>query len=147
MHVLDLQTKAKPLLGRIKHYWFENERTGLKRTRFHRIEVQFEPFDSGLGYVEQPETTSLVVEWLAVDIEDPAHLAGVTASSDSAPDMEASIYLGSAHNWFNVSILTISQYGADFLVACCGTVEFENERVARNESFSLQARATYAGAA
>lgn len=144
---MNLQAKARPLPGRIEHYWFENERIGLKKTRFHRIEVPFEPFDSGLSYVSQPETTSLVVEWLALDIQDPADLAGVRVSSDSAPEMEASIYLGSAHNWFKVFNLTIETSGADFLVTCCGTVEFENEGVARNEPFSLQARATYAGEA
>jgi hypothetical protein len=88
-----------------------------------------------------------VVEWLALDIADPAQLAGVNVSSESAPNMEVSIYLGSAHNWFQISNLTISQDGAGFLVACHGTVEFENEGVARNESFSLRARATYVGEA
>jgi hypothetical protein len=144
---MNLQAKARPLSGRIEHYWFQNERIGLKKTRFHRIEVPFEPFDSGLSYVSQPETTSLVVEWLALDIQDPADLSGVCVSSETAPEMEASIYLGSAHNWFKVSNLTIDRDGADFLVACHGTVDFENEGVARNEPFSLKARATYAGEA
>lgn len=147
MHMMNLQAKARPLLGRIEHYWFENEHIGLKRTRFHRIEIPFEPFDSGLEYVRQPESTSLMVEWLALDIADPSHLAGVVVSSDSAPDMEASIYLGSAHNWFRISNLALSQDGAVFSIACQGIVEFENEGVAKNEPFSLQAKATYAGEA
>jgi len=144
---MNLQAKARPLVGRIEHYWFENEHIGLKRTRFHRIEIPFEPFDSGLSYVSQPETTSLMVEWLVLDIEDPAHLAGINVSSESAPDMEASIYLGSAHNWFQISNLTVSQDGSEFLVFCQGTVEFEGEGVARNEPFRIQAKATYVGEA
>ena len=147
MHIMNLQAKARPVLGRIEHYWFENEHIGLKRTRFHCIEIPFEPFDSGLDYVSQPESTSLVVEWLALDIADPSQLAGVVVSSESAPDMEASIYLGSAHNWFRISHLALSQDGAVFSIACHGMVEFENEGVAKNEHFSLQARATYAGEA
>ncbi|MGQ0801440.1 MAG: hypothetical protein ACT4NL_15185 [Pseudomarimonas sp.] len=147
VHIMNLQAKARPLLGRIEHYWFENEHIGLKKTRFHRIEIPFEPFDSGLSYVSQPEATSLVVEWLVLDIEDPGRLTGVEVTSESAPEMEASIYLGSAHNGFRIDNLSISPEGTDFLVTCHGMVEFENEGVARNESFSLQARATYAGEA
>jgi hypothetical protein len=144
---VNLQAKARPLPGRIEHYWFENEHTGLKRTRFHRIEIPFEPFDSGLSYVHQPESTSLVVEWLVLDVEDPGQLDGIRVSSASAPMMEASIYLGAAHNWFQISALTISGDGSDFAVVCEGTVEFENEGVAGNETFSLKAKAKYVGEA
>ena len=147
MDIVNLQAKARPLMGRIEYYWFENEHTGLKRTRFHRIEIPFEPFDSGLSYVSQPEATSLVIEWLILDIEDPARLDGVRVSSASAPDMEASIYLGSAHNWFRISDLTLRRDDGHFLVTCQGTVEFENEGVAKNEPFKLEAQAMYAGEA
>lgn len=148
MMIMDLQAKVRPLIGRIEHYWFENEHIGLKPTRFHRIEIPFEPFDSGLTYVEQPETTSLVVDWLVLDIEDPAKLDGVNVSAASAPKMEASIYLGAAHNWFRISALAISGNGVDFLfsVLCEGIVEFENEGVAKNEPFRLVAQAKYVGA-
>jgi len=144
---INLQSKARPLTGRIEHYWFENEHIGLKKTRFHRILIPFEPFDSGLTHVSQPESTSLVVEWLALEVEDPSRLGGVKISSASAPDMEASIYLGAAHNWFQISDLSLSEDGADFLVHCTGTVQFENEGVARNERFTLNARAQYVGEA
>jgi hypothetical protein len=147
MDIVNLQSKVRPLTGRIEHYWFENERIGLKKTRFHRIEIPFEPFDSGLDYVSQPESTSLVVEWLVLNIEDPSALGGVRVSAASAPSMEATIYLGSAHNWFQIAELTLSLDGEEFVVACVGTVEFENEGVAKNEPFSLHARARYAGEA
>ncbi len=147
MNIVNLQAKARPLTGRIEHYWFENKRIGLKRTRFHRIEIPFEPFDSGLEYVSQPESTSLVVEWLVLNVEDPARLGGVRVSAASAPDMEASIYLGGAHNWFQIDDLSLAEDGADFLVRCAGTVQFENEGVAKNERFNLSARARYVGEA
>ena len=147
MDIVNLQAKARPLTGRIEHYWFENERIGLKKTRFHRIVIPFEPLDSGLDYVRQPESTSLVVEWLVLDIEDPSQLGGVRVSAASAPSMEATIYLGSAHNWFHITDLSLSQEGEGFSVSCVGTVEFENEGVAKNEPFSLQAKAKYAGEA
>jgi hypothetical protein len=144
---INLQSRARPLTGRIEHYWFENEKIGLKKTRFHRIQIPFEPFDSGLNYVSQPESTSLVVEWLALEVEDPSRLGGIQISAASAPDMEASIYLGAAHNRFQISDLSFSEDGADFLVHCQGTVQFENEGVARNEQFTLDARAKYVGEA
>ena len=97
--------------------------------------------------MSQPETTSLVVEWLVLSVEDPARLGGIEVSAESAPDMEASIYLGSAHNWYQISDLSLSEDGADFFVHCEGTVEFENEGVARNEPFTLHARAKYVGEA
>src|SRR5262245_4494215 len=132
MHIMNLQDKARPLLGRIEHYWFENAHIGLKRTRFHRIEIPFEPFNSGLDYVSQPESTSLVVDWLVLGIDDPSQLGGVVVTPESAPGMEASIYLGAVHNWFQIARLSVSQDGAGFVVACNGAVEFENERVAKN---------------
>lgn len=30
MNVIDLQSKAGPVAGRIEHYWFENAHTGLR---------------------------------------------------------------------------------------------------------------------
>jgi hypothetical protein len=145
--IVNLQAKVRPLPGRIAHYWFENERIGLKRTRFHRIVIPFEPFNSGLSYVSQPESTSLVVEWLVLDVTDPGNLAGIKVSAESAPRMEATIYLGSAHNWFHISNLSLLQDGQIFSVSCDGTVEFENEGVAKNETFSLKATARYVGEA
>ena len=147
MDIINLQAKVRPLPGRIAHYWFENERIGLKKTRFHRIEIPFEPFNSGLSYVPQPESTSLVVEWLELDVPDPGNLAGVRVSAESAPSMEATIYLGAAHNWFHISSLSLSQDGPIFSISCNGTVDFENEGVAKNEAFSLKASARYIGEA
>jgi hypothetical protein len=58
VETIRLQAKARPLEGTIEHYWFENEHVGLARTLFHRICIPFEPFDSGLDYVAQPERSS-----------------------------------------------------------------------------------------
>ena len=147
MDRINLQDKAQPLEWRISHYWFENEHIGLKRTRFHRIQIPFEPFNSGLDYVEQPESTSLVIEWLVLPVADPAKLEGVHVSASTAPVMEASIYLGGAHNWMHVSELSFQSDGVDYLVACKGIVQFENEGVGETEPFSFAARAKYVGEA
>ncbi len=147
MDVIDLQTKARPVLGRIEHYWFENATTGLKRTLFHRIVVPFEPFDSGLGYVSQPESTELVVEWVNLGLADPSDLDGVVIAMGTTPDVEASIYLGAAHNWTDLKELHLSREGDAYRLRCRATVEFENEGVARNAPFEFEAIAKYVGEA
>ena len=48
MDVIGLQEKARPRVGTIEHYWFENPHVGLPLTLFHRIIIPLEPFDSGL---------------------------------------------------------------------------------------------------
>lgn len=145
MDVIDLQTKARPGLGRIEHYWFENPNIGLHRTLFHRIVIPFEPFDSGLKYVSQPESTELVVEWINLGLANPSDLDGVVISMGTTSDVEASIYLGAAHNCADLKELRLTREGDSYRIRCRATVEFENEGVAQNEAFEFQARAKYLG--
>jgi hypothetical protein len=145
MHVVDLQSKAHPMVGRIEHYWFENENTGLKRTLFHRIVIPFAPFDSGLDYVEQPESTELVVEWIDLGLADPADLDGVVIEMGVTPHVEASIYIGWAHNWADIKELRLVKEGERYRVRCRAVIEFENESVAQNEPFEFEATARYIG--
>jgi hypothetical protein len=144
---IGLKTKARPLEGTIEHYWFENEHVGLARTLFHRIRIPFEPFDSGLDYVSQPEETELVVEWINLGLDDPAALDGVEIAMGQTPDVEASIYLGAAHNWYQIERLTLVREGSGYRVASVGTVEFAREGVANDEPFAFEAMAVYRGAA
>jgi hypothetical protein len=147
VETISFQSKARPLEGTIEHYWFENELVGLARTLFHRIRIPFEPFDSGLDYVEQPEQTELVVEWINLGIDDPAALDGVEIAMGQTPDVEASIYLGAAHNWYQIEKLTLTRDGSRYRVAIVGTIEFAREDVARDERFEFEAIAVYRGAA
>lgn len=147
METIGLQAKARPLEGTIEHYWFENEHVGLARTLFHRIRIPFEPFDSGLGYVHQPEQTELVIEWITLGLDDPAEIDGVEIAMGHTPDVEASIYLGSAHNWYQIEKLTLIRYGSRYRVTSVGVVEFSREGVANNEPFAFEAMAVYRGGA
>jgi hypothetical protein len=147
MATIDLKAKARPLEGTIEHYWFENKHTGLPRTLFHRICIPFEPLDSGLGYVAQPEHTELVVEWIKLGLDDPAALDGVEIVMGPTPNAEASIYLGAAHNWYRIDKLTLTRDGSRFRVASAGVVKFSREGVASDEPFTLDAVAVYLGAA
>lgn len=147
MDVIGIQAKARPLVGSIEHYWFENPHVGLSRTRFHRIVIPFEPFDSGLEYVTQPERTKLVVDWIELDLDDPSRLDSVTISADRPKGVEASIYLGHRHNWTDLHRLTLRGEGTRFTVECEATIDFEFEGVAQNERFEFKAYAIYLGEA
>ena len=147
MEIIGLQRKARPLEGAIEHYWFKNENVGLASTLFHRIRIPFAPFDSGLDYVPQPESTELVVEWINLGLDDPAALDGVEIAMGRTTDVEASIYLGAAHNWYQIEKLTLTREGSRYRVVSEGTVEFTREGVGQDERFVLEAWAVYRGAA
>jgi hypothetical protein len=139
MDKIDIQKKAKPQTGRIEKYLFENETIGLKKTLFHRIYIPLLPFDSGLDYVEQPEETEIVFEWFSLNLKDPDNLNGLDLNHKNYPDAEASIYVGSAHNWCNINHLIISKIKEEiYQLKIDIEIDFEAEGVALNESFVFQ---------
>ena len=148
MKIIDLQRKTKAKEGTIEFYWFKNESIGLMNTRFHRITIPLEAFDSGFDYVDQPENTELVIDWIKLDVDDPSLLDGLEISSESIEDVEASIYIGSAHNWTNIRSLRLKEivpnkYELDGSVV----VEFEKAHVAKNEEFLFKTTALFMGEA
>ena len=139
MKKINLQKKSKPKHGSIETYWFENKNIGLKNTLFHRVTIPLEAFDSGLEYVEQPEETELVCEWYKLDLQDPKELDGLDLSFENYPDAEASIYLGSAHNWCKIEKSSlIKMKENEYSVSGSILIEFENEGVAKNELFNFE---------
>jgi hypothetical protein len=147
MDTIGLQQKAKPLEGTISCRWFENEQIGLARTLFHSVEIPFEPFDSGLDYVSQPEKTSLVVDWADLKLDDPSDLDEINLAMDKHEGVEASIYLGSAHNWAQLDRFLLKREGDRYRIECSALVEFENEGVAENERFEFSTFARFIGGA
>jgi hypothetical protein len=145
--IINLQGKTRPLTGYVEHYWFENENIGLLRTRFHRVVIPFEPFNSGLEYAAQPESTELVVEWAKLNLDDPSDLDGVDLAMNKIEGIEASIYLGAAHNWTHLERFKLTKTEAGFNVSCVGMIEFENEGVGKNEMLEFETDAVYRGEA
>lgn len=146
MDVIDLQSKAVPKRGKIEAYWFENEYVGLARTLFHRIYLPFEPMDTGLEYVGQPEATEICYEWLTLGLEDQSALDGMDLSSKNYPEAEASICIGAAHNPIEFDQFTLKEVEPGlFKIAAKMTVLIEFEGVARNELFSLDTDARFKG--
>ena len=146
MKAFDLQSKTIPRRGRIEAYWFENENIGLDRTLFHRIYLPFEPVDSGLEYLPQPETTEICYEWLALGLEDPSALNGMNLISADYPNAEASIYLGAAHNPVEFDRFSLREKEPGlFNIVARMLVMFEFEGVARNERLTLMTDARFEG--
>lgn len=146
MHRINFQDRATPREGTISFYWFENENIGLKRTRFHRIQVEFDPLDTGCDYIEQPELPKLTVEWIELDIDDPSRLAGVDIYSTYYRNMEASIYLGAAHNPIDVSSMHLKEIETNrYEIKASLRMDFEFEGVAESEDFNFTFSARYIG--
>ena len=142
----DLQNKTKPKEKTIQYYWFENENVGLVKTLFHRIEIPLEPFDSGIDYVNQPQETGFIIEWINLGLDDPTQLAGIEITSKNTKKMEASIYIGSTHVWTIVESLKLkeispSNYELDGFL----TIEFEYEGIGKDEQFKFITSAIFNG--
>ena len=148
MDIIDLQRKARLKEGTIEYYWFENENIGLKNTLFHRINIPLEPFDSGLDYVHQPEETEIVIEWINLRLKNPWQLSGIEITSEKTEDVEASIYIGSAHNWFHIESLKLQEIAPEnYELIGKGIVDFETEGVGKNEQFHFKTTAMFKGKA
>lgn len=139
MITMNLQEKTKAIGGKVSTYWFENLKTGLKKTHFHRIEINLAPFDSGIEYESQPTSTSITIEWLELGENSIRYFEDQKITSKEFPRMEASVYLGAAHNWCAISDLRL-QIIENSRVKIQGIVEidFESEAVAKNECFAFE---------
>lgn len=115
---------------------------GLERTLFHRIRIPIAP---GLVYVS--EETELVIEWINLRLADPMALDGVESAMGRTPDVEASIYLGGAHNWYEIEKLTLAREGTCYRIVGEGTILFSREGVGEDEQFTFETRAMHRGAA
>lgn len=144
LNVIQFQTKTKALPGTVEAYWFENERMGLKRKQFHRIQIPLKPFDSGLGYEKQPVETQIEFDWYELKLSDPSALNSLNLSHENYADAEASVYVGNAHNWCNVEELIFSKINqALFSVQGRVFIEFESEGVGKNEEFEFTTQVSF----
>ncbi|MBN8680041.1 MAG: hypothetical protein J0M29_17560 [Chitinophagales bacterium] len=139
MNKINLQKKAQAREGRAEKYWFKNDTTGLEKTLFYRITIPLTPFNSGLNYESQPVETEIVIEWLNLHLVDPDDLDNLQISSQEYEDLEASIYVGSAHNACEVIKLHFQRMeGNNYQVKGEIRIDFKSEGVAQNEVFSFQ---------
>ena len=141
---INLKERTKCLEGELTPYWYENSFTGLKKTLFYRLNIPLSDFDSGLEYVNQPEKTSIMFEWLEFGIIQLHEIDELIINETSYPKLECSIYLGSAHNRClvkHVQLVKI-QHG-EFEVKGELLIDFESEGVAENEFFDFSTIVKY----
>lgn len=139
MDKINLQDKAKAKHGTAEMYWFENDFVGLKETLFHRITIPLTSFNSGLEYESQPVKTDIVFEWMVLNLVNPTDLDGLTISSQKYEKMEASVYIGGAHNVCDVNRLNIKiKKDNTYFIEGEILIIFEHEGVAENELFTFQ---------
>ncbi|MGB0833459.1 MAG: hypothetical protein ACPGR2_02990 [Psychrobium sp.] len=139
MDKIKLQSKTQALKGTVELDWFENQNIGLEKTLFHRITIPLKPFNSGLDYDEQPVNTKIELDWYELGLAEPTELHGLDLNHQNYPSAEASLYLGSAHNWCDVKALKLTKNADGSYSAFAElNIEFENEGVAENELFIFQ---------
>ncbi len=144
MDKIDLQHKTEALSGKIESYWFENEHIGLKKTLFHKLTIPLKSFDSGLDYEEQPLETLIEFDWYKLGLDNPDKLDGLNLNHDTYGNAESSVYVGSAHNWCNVKKLLLELIDDnEYKLTGELIVEFENEGVGENETFTFSTTAKY----
>ncbi|MFD2915481.1 hypothetical protein ACFS29_07525 [Psychroserpens luteus] len=135
---VDLQNKTQAEKGTVEKYWFENENIGLKKTLFHRISIPLKPFDSGIEYESQPVETIMIIEWMNLNLSNPDDLDGISIQTDKDSETEASIYVGNAHNPFDIFNLTLNKIDEiNYRATGKIMVDFEHEMVAKNETFEF----------
>jgi hypothetical protein len=89
-----------------------------------------------------------MIEWINLGLKDPSLLAGAEIKSGITKDVEASIYLGAAHNWTNIHSLYLKEIAPNkYEIHGKVIVEFENERIAKNEDFEFTTIAVFTGEA
>jgi hypothetical protein len=81
----------------------------------------------------------LVVEFLKLDLPNPNELDGIVITTDKDSYNDASVYIGSAHNQFDINKLTFDKTSEN-IYNIEGEIEvlFEHEMVAKNELFHFK---------
>ncbi|MDO5971372.1 hypothetical protein Q4Q35_16315 [Flavivirga aquimarina] len=135
---VNLQTKTSAEKGIIEKYWFENKNIGIDKTLLHRIEIPLKPFNSGFEYETQPLKTTLVFDFLKLDLQNPNEIHGIIISSDKESDVDASVYVGNVHNPFDIDSLTFKKVKEnEYQVKGKIMVDFEDAMLAKNETFEF----------
>ncbi len=144
MKKINLQSKATAQKGTAQKYWYENIDVELSNTLFHRICIPLTPFDSGLEYESQPVETEIVIEWINLNLQNPDDLDNLLISSQEYEQLEASVYIGGAHNICEVKRLELRKKESDiYFVNGEVLIDFQSEGVGENETFKFKTEVEY----
>ena len=101
--------------------------------------IPLEPFDSGLGYVNQPEKTAFCIENNAIPVQALDELDGKFYVLNKDPMFnEGSLYIGYAHNPVDLKSISFKRVSIDrFEIAIRVYCDFEYEGVASSETIDV----------
>ena len=147
--------KIQPQKGIFSCNLWENSHIGLPLTLFYSIEIPLLPFDTGHDYVDQPASTSIMMEWLKFTNpttgQNEANWRSLTGKefliSYEGDTGEGSIYLGSEHCQFNSRIKFLSLHGTTFDIELTLNVAFNIDTInlADNGEFTINTQVDFKG--
>jgi hypothetical protein len=131
LNIKDIQ----PLKGQMSCYLWENLHIDLPLTLYYSIEIPLQPFNSGHDYVDQPTSTSVILEWVIFrdgqneqQERNWKNLVGRQFNlSFDDETAEGSIYLGTEHCQFNGQVNFLSLNGTTFDIELKMAVDFNIE--------------------
>ncbi len=145
----------QPQHGTMHACLWENTHTGLPLSLFYTLEIPLQPFDTGHEYVDQPASTSIMIEWInfsplgsSKNISNWKYLLGNEyVISYETQTGEGSIYLGTEHCPFNSSIRFFSLEENTFELELTLAVDFniETKNLPENGLFKLKTKVDYNG--
>jgi hypothetical protein len=104
------------------------------------ITIPLEPFDSGLTYVSQPETTTIRLYDFSLDAPDALAACGRSFDLSAIPQ-GGSVCLGSRHNPTDIHQITLRHIsGALFEATLHLYINFEFEGVGQSTDLFLKAK-------
>ena len=86
------------------------------------------------------------MDWLMLNLTNPSDLDGLIISNQKYAQLEASVYIGGAHNWCDVNTLTINRKKENtYVVEGELLIDFEHEGVAEKEHFTFKTTIEFNG--
>lgn len=133
--LINFAEKAEFLPGKIEAYWFENLHLGIQKTLFHSVTLPIKPFDSGFDCDENPLSTEIRCDFINLSLVNPYELDGIDINVKSYPQIDASMYLGNAHNPCDFNKLLFEKVDQDtYKVYGDIFIDFPFENIAKSEN-------------
>lgn len=133
---LNLQEKTSSKEGIFEFYNFVNPPIIPIDTKYCRIEIPLDDFESGLDFDEEITSTEIIFEWIRAEYFERLESNPIT---DLGEDVEVSIYVGNVHNECQINNVLISKGDSTgFGIKCELEINFESQGVANNESFKFE---------
>ncbi|HRG91698.1 MAG TPA: hypothetical protein PLZ10_02060 [Chitinophagaceae bacterium] len=147
--------KIQPQKGEFSCNLWENAHIGLPLTLFYSIEIPILPFDTGQNYVDQPASTSIMMEWLKFanpitesNEKNWKNLTGkefeITYEDGTG---EGSIYLGNEHCQFNsrIKFLDLQDTTFDILLTLHVAFNIDTINLPENGEFIIATQVEFKG--